>query len=240
MCVSKRKRKSVVSSWLQLVLEGLLWQAWKVQKLLWKIRCDSRKQLQHLGGGSWNVWGQAKSAAISRQGNTADLARACTNSTASLRYLGWNDSENLPGWHCWKGYWTTLFSFSVSELPCGRRVWEFQSFSSQVRKSWPLSFQNYPSRQSQCTPVISGYVNPGQAVSPLCECTHYRGKGWSGSLNGCKCLAAKISKQKNLFLFKPWWTDICLPSVAACAKQQNCKVCVLKPQRNNWHAPTFL
>lgn len=133
-----------------------------------------------------------------------------------------------------------MFSFSVSELPCGRRVWEFQSFSSQVRKRWPLSFQNYPSRQSQCTPVISGCVNPGQAMSPLCECTHYRGKGWSGSLNGCKCLAAKISKQKNLFLFKPWWTDICLPSVAACAKQQNCKVCVLKPQRNNWHAPTFL
>lgn len=49
----------------------------------------------------------------------------------------------------------------------------------------------------------------------------------------------KNSKQKNLVLFKRWRTDICLPSVAAYAKQQkSCKVCVLKPWRNNWHAPT--
>lgn len=50
----------------------------------------------------------------------------------------------------------------------------------------------------------------------------------------------KNSKQKNLVLFKRWRTDICLPSVAAYAKQQkSCKVCVLKPWRNNWHAPTY-
>ena len=33
-------------------------------------------------------------------------------------------------------------SLSLNELPFGRKVREFQSFPSQVRKSWPLSFQN--------------------------------------------------------------------------------------------------
>lgn len=57
-----------------------------------------------------------------------------------------------------------MFSFSVNELPCGRKVCEFPCCSSQVRKSWPLSFLNYPSRQSQCASDISGCVNPVQAV----------------------------------------------------------------------------
>lgn len=40
-----RREKSVVSGWLQLILAGLLWWAWKVWKLLRRIGCDGREWL---------------------------------------------------------------------------------------------------------------------------------------------------------------------------------------------------
>lgn len=134
-----------------------------------------------------------------------------------------------------------MFSFSVNELPCDRRVCEFQSFSSQVRKSWPLSFQSYPSRQSQCAPDVSGCVNPGQAVvSPV----HFvNALVMERRAVLADCMAVSAEQQK--FLNKKIWSSlnhggqISVFHLWEPVPNSRTANFVLKPQRNNWHAPTF-
>lgn len=158
----------------------------------------------------------------------------------------------LEGLRSSKSSWLTLAkmatgqlcfpSLSVNGLPCGTKVCEFQSFPSQVREDWPLPFQKHLLRPLLHAADVSVHVNGAQAMVFVCllmytlvteerlhlaDCT-------TGNANQPALLHKKIWSSLNLGGQRSLW----LPSVAARAKQQrNCKVCVLKPWRNNWLTP---
>lgn len=102
------------------------------------------------------------------------------------------------GQHCFP-------SLSVNELAYGSKVHVFQSFPSQVRKMWPLSFQNWRLRQSQRAADISVLVNPVQAMVSLVRSFVYA-LATLGRVVLADCMTGSTKQPK--FLNKKIWSSL--------------------------------